>query len=135
MKMSLRLLLLASVVAATSHLSAAERWSTDETAIRMGIRSWFALQARPVLTGSDAELKALYVSLPAREGPRPTPSGQPENVAVRVEGDRATTTFQLAQSTRQVVLKWERRSGLWKIVEQTVAPTAERVALSDASGK
>lgn len=137
MKMSLRLFTLAAVLAVAPVLSAAERWSTDETAVRMGVRSWLALQAHTNPQTAPAEAKALYVSLPVavppQEAGRLKTSGQPENVAVKMQGDHAVATFQLQQPPAQVVLQWERRAGLWKIAQETVTPVSgpsEQVALS-----
>lgn len=142
MKTSLRLSFLATALAVAPHLSAADRWSPDEMAVRMGVRSWLTWQARGNPQTSSTEAKALFVSLPAAQALQATtgsvPAVQPENVSVQLHGDRAVTSFQLQQPSAQVVLQWERRSGLWKVAQETVKPSpdsAERVALSDSLRK
>jgi hypothetical protein len=145
MKLLLQAFIVVATFAATSLTFAADRWSSDEMAVRMGVNSWLALWTRPGAAPGDLQLKSLYATRPSmslptvvqaagQAGSLPSAVGQPERVAVRMEGERAVTTFDLdpQQRSTQVVLTWERRSGLWRIVQETI-PTvaAERVALSE----
>jgi hypothetical protein len=66
---------------------------------------------------------------------------QTDNIAVDVQGDRALVTFRLPSSGAagsQVVLTWERRAGLWRIVQEAITPApgaSKRVALSETPQK
>ena len=159
MKLSLRLLVLTAALATVTQLSAADRWSTDETAVRMGVQSWLSLWARPTASTGDPEVKGLYATQPdatlpgvvqaaVRAGALPSAMNHPGKFAVSLEGDRAVVTFQLrpqgsasaesaGSADSRVVLTWERRSGLWQIVREsiTTTPAVERVAMSAATGK
>ena len=146
MKTSLRLSILAVAFAAVTSVFAADRWSSDEMAVRMGVNSWLTLWTQP--TPAADSVKSLYATRPSDElsaavksAPQPLPSaiGQPGRVAVNMQGDRATTTFNLNPERRTlIVLTWERRDGLWRIVQETIIsalePT-ERVALSEPARK
>ncbi len=156
MKLSLRPFFLIASLAAIAQLSAADRWSSDETAVRMGLNAWFSIWTRPGATAGDPEVKTLYAtppsaSLPAvvqtasRAGALPSAMSQPERFAVTMQGDRAISSFTLAPQksaggealadpAAQVVLTWERRSGMWQIVRETITPESEpreQVALSE----
>jgi hypothetical protein len=145
MKSLLKVFVLAATLATSSLSFAADRWSSDEMAVRMGVNSWLTLWMRSGSAPGALELKSLYAtspsaSLPAavqaagQSGSLPSAVGQPERVAVRMEGERAVATFDLDPQQRgsQVVLTWERRAGLWRIVQETMpAISAERVALSE----
>lgn len=150
MKSSLRLLILAAALTLTTHGFAAERWSTDEIAIRMGVNSWLALWSRPAVAMNDRQVKDLYATQPSaalpalvqtasKAGGLPSAMNQPERIAVNVQGDRATTTFDLAAPRGgSIVLTWERRAGLWRIVQETlpaISSTSGQVALSESNGQ
>jgi hypothetical protein len=160
MKLHLRPLILAAALAAVSHLSASDRWSTDETAVRMGVNAWFSVWARPTTAAGDREVKNLYATEPSAQSPAlvqkaslaaslPSAMSKSRLVAVTVHGDRAVTTFLLrpngpatnegqATAPSQVVLTWERRSGRWRIVQEAITPvseTGERVALTESIRK
>jgi putative heme iron utilization protein len=150
MKSLLQVFVLVATVAATNLSFAAERWSTDEVAIRMGVNSWLAVWSRPTVAVNDRQVKDLYATQPSatlpalvqkasKTGGLPSAMNQPERIAVNVQGDRATTTFDLAaQRGGSIVLTWERRAGLWRIVQETlpaISSTSGQVALSESNGK
>lgn len=149
MKSFLKVFVLVATLAGTNLTFAADRWSSDEMAVRMGVNSWLSLWTRSGAAPGALELKGLYAispsaSLPAvvqtaqQAGSLPSAVSQPERVAVRMDGERAVTTFDLDPQQRgtQVVLTWERRAGLWRIVQETIpAAAAERVALSEPTRK
>jgi hypothetical protein len=148
MKLSLRTFLLVAVLATAGHLSAAERWSSDETAVRMGVNAWVSLWTRPDV-GTAAVVKTLYATPPSALLPdlleaasgKPNAMNQSDKIAVDMQADRAVVKFQLPSAGAagsQVVLTWERRSGLWRIVQEVITPApaaAKRVALSESAQK
>jgi hypothetical protein len=139
-----------SVTVATSR--GADRPSSDEVAVRMGVDAWFALWSQSTATPDAARVRALYAAengtqLPtaieaaSRTGLIRSGASGPDNLAVTMGGDRAVSAFRLqvqepsaggGNRSAQVVLTWERRAGLWQIVHETIqpSPAAERVALS-----
>jgi hypothetical protein len=145
MKSSLRLLLLSAMFAFAAHGVAADRWSSDEVAVRMGVNAWLSLWTRPLAASSEPGVRSLYATQPSpalaaavqtasQTGALPSAMHQNDRVAVAMHGNRAITTVELA--TRKVALTWERRSGLWRIVEESIAPDAtERIALSEPARK
>ena len=147
MKLSFRLLLLSASLAFATHGFAADRWSSDELAVRMGVNAWFSLWARPAATASDPNAKSLYATQPSPSLPAavqtasqaatlPSAMQQNDRIAVALQGNRAITTVDLA--SQKAVLTWERRSGLWRIVQETFTPASDaagKVALSEPARK
>jgi hypothetical protein len=147
MKLNFLPLVLIAAIAITSRLSAADRWSTDETAVRMGVSAWFSLWSRPTSIPDAAGVKALYAVKPSAEIPvtlqtasraglLDSSQNPPAQFTVTMQGDRAVTTFRLPSA--HVMLTWERRAGLWQIVRESITPEAqplERVALSESARK
>ncbi len=147
MKSSLRLLLLSATLAFATHGFAAERWSSDELAVRMGVHAWFSLWTRPAATASDPKVRSLYAtqpiaSLPAavqtatQAGALPSAMQKNDRVTVAIEGDRAVSTVDLV--SQKAVLIWERRAGLWRIAQETITPASDaagKVALSEPTRK
>ena len=144
MKLSLRASLLALALAVATPVFAADRWSSDEVAVRMGVNAWLSLWARPAATAGDPNVKTLYAtqpsaSLPAtvqtasQAGALPSAMLPSDRVTVAMQGDRAVTTFDLDQ--KKIALTWERRVGLWRIVQEAITPASERVALSESARK
>jgi hypothetical protein len=142
MKFTLRTLLAVALLFVAVRLYGADRWSTDETAIRMGVQTWFSLWENPLAAPDAQSIKNLYAVTPSTQRPSTVPSGRrtpAEQVTVEVHGNRGVSTFRLpSQDAALVVLTWERRDGLWRIVQETVAGTdssSERVALSETLRK
>ncbi len=123
---------------------AAERPSTDETAIRLGVTAWSTF-LKDGASSPDAESLSLFVkgsNLSARTSPTSawlaasgSRTAQPTDVAVEVHGDSATVTLTLtadgaaAKATARVALAWQRVNGLWQIAREEVAPVeSARVA-------
>lgn len=144
--MSRRLIIsaLAALLLAAANASAAERPSTDETAIRLGVTAWSAF-LKDGTSSPEAESLSLFVkgsNLSARTSPTSawlaasgSRTAQPTDVAVDVRGDTATVTLTLitegaaAKATARVALAWQRVNGLWQIAREEVAPLeAARVA-------
>jgi len=135
--------------------AAADRPSTDETAIRLGVSAWSApwKNSAPSASAGSNKLFVSRSNLIARTSPTAawlatfsTWTAQPADVAVTTHGDEALATFVLhAEGTDQagatqkaaarITLTWQRINGLWQIAREQAVPLTSAVAAEWVTAK
>lgn len=147
-------LILAAVLAVAPAVHSAERFSSDETAIRMGVEAWLNAWSTNMERPDSRYLPSLYsadLRVSKTVPPKPAVLAQfdrwtakrADDLALALQSGRATTTFtftpegvdksgQPLRVRAQVILVWERRDGLWQIARQdTTAATVIALGASD----